>query len=161
VDPPQTGCEARVTSAIERRLDEVRRGIRRVDVDAAVRLRDAGALFVDTRPEWQRREFGTIPGAILVERNHLEWRIDPTSAHRHPAAERHHGPIVVFCQEGYSSSLAVASLADLGVPDVHDLEGGYEAWAAAGAPVSRGATGRSARTAAAAPPGPQDSLKPS
>ncbi len=98
----------------------------------AWRLRGAGALFVDTRPEGQRREHGTIPGAVEIERNHLEWRLDPTSEFRHPAVIGHAGPIVVYCQEGYSSILAVSTLVALGVPDVHDLGGGFEAWAAAG-----------------------------
>ena len=67
----------------------------------------------------------------------LEWRLDPTSSHRHPAAVGHRGPIIVFCQQGYASSLVVASLADLGVPDVHDMAGGFEAWVAAGLTIQR------------------------
>jgi rhodanese-related sulfurtransferase len=124
-----------MTSAIERHLEEVRRGISILTPDAAAELRSRGALLVDTRPVAQRDEFGQIPGAIVIERNVLEWRLDPTSDHRHPAVAEHHGPIVVFCQEGYSSSLAVASLAALGVPDVHDLAGGFAAWSAGGLPV--------------------------
>jgi rhodanese-related sulfurtransferase len=124
-----------MTSAIERHLEEVRRGISIVTPEAAAELRSSGALLVDTRPVAQRTEFGQIPGAVVIERNVLEWRLDPTSEHRHPAAIDHRGPIVVFCQEGYSSSLAVASLTALGVTDVHDLGGGFSAWAAAGLPV--------------------------
>ncbi len=124
-----------MTSSIDRHLEEVRRGISILTPDDAAERRAAGALFVDTRPVAQRAEFGQIPGAVTIERNVLEWRLDPTSEHRHPAAIDHHGPIVVFCQEGYSSSLAVASLAALGVPDVHDLAGGFAAWTAAGFPV--------------------------
>jgi len=124
-----------MTSAIDRHLEEVRRGISILTPHAAAELRAAGALLVDTRPVAQRAEFGQIPGAVVIERNVLEWRLDPTGEHRHPAAIDHHGPIVVFCQEGYSSSLAVASLAALGVPDVHDLAGGFSAWTAAGLPV--------------------------
>jgi rhodanese-related sulfurtransferase len=124
-----------MTSAIDRHLEEVRRGISIVSPHDAAALRAAGALLVDTRPVAQRVEYGQIPGAIVIDRNVLEWRLDPTSEHRHPAAVDHRGPIVVFCQEGYSSSLAVASLTGLGVADVHDLAGGFSAWAAAGLPV--------------------------
>ena len=125
-----------MTSTIDARVAEVRTRISLVDAPTAHALQAAGALLVDTRPEAQRRAFGTVPGAIVVERNVLEWRFDPTSEHRHPAAVGHTGPIVVFCQEGYASSLAVASLADVGVPDVHDLAGGFAAWEAAGLPVT-------------------------
>jgi rhodanese-related sulfurtransferase len=124
-----------MTSSIERHLEEVRAGISILTPDAAAELRTAGALLVDTRPVAQRAEFGHIPGAVVIDRNVLEWRLDPTSEHRHPAVIDHHGPIVVFCQEGYSSSLAVASLVALGMADVHDLAGGFSAWAAAGLPV--------------------------
>ena len=123
-------------SNIDRLLESVRARISVVDSSTASALRDGGALFVDTRPVSQRCEFGEIPGAIAVERNHLEWRLDPTSTHRHPAAIDHAGPIVVFCQEGFSSSLAVASLGDVGVTDVHDLAGGFQAWREHGLPTT-------------------------
>jgi len=126
-----------MTSAIDRHLEAVRRGISILTPSEAAELAARGALVVDTRPVAQREEFGQIPGAVAIERNVLEWRLDPTSEYRHPAAVDHRGPIVVFCQEGYSSSLAVASLTALGVPDVHDLAGGFSAWAAAGLPVER------------------------
>lgn len=106
-------------------------------MEAAARLRDAGALVVDARPFELRREHGVVPGSIVIDRNVLEWRLQPSGEHRHPAVAAHDGPIVVLCQQGYSSSLAVASLVELGVPDVHDLVGGFEAWAAAGLPVER------------------------
>jgi len=126
-----------VTSRIDRRLAAAASRISRVDVATAAELRDRGALLVDTRPESQRRRFGMIGGAVPIERNHLEWRLDPTSAHRHPAVVGHDGPIVVYCQEGYSSILAVESRTDLGVPDVHSLIGGFAAWLAAALPVER------------------------
>ena len=90
---------------------------------------------MDTRPIAQRRQFGEIPGSVVIERNVLEWRLDPASPHRHPAATDHDRTIVVLCQEGYASSLAVASLRGLGLRDVHDLAGGFAAWARAGLPV--------------------------
>lgn len=129
-----------MTSAIDRLVDAVRSRISLVDPATAAALQADGALLVDTRPAAQRIEFGEIPGAVAIERNHLEWRLDPTSDARHPVAADHRAAIVVFCQEGYSSTLAVGSLADLGVPDVHDLAGGFAAWAAAGLPVERSVT---------------------
>jgi rhodanese-related sulfurtransferase len=122
-------------SAIDRLVEEVRSRISVVTPETAYRLQSDGALLVDTRPEWQRRKFGGLPGAVTIERNHLEWRLDPTSHFRHPSAVGHVGPIVVVCQEGYSSVLAVGTLQELGVPDVHDLAGGFDAWVAAGLPT--------------------------
>jgi rhodanese-related sulfurtransferase len=126
------------SSAIDRHLAEVRAGISVIDPNCAAELRDAGALMVDTRPVAQRHEFGEMPGAVVVDRNVLEWRLDPTSPHRLDVIQRADQPIVVFCQEGYSSSLAVASLAGLGLTNVHDLAGGFEAWAGAGLPIVGG-----------------------
>jgi rhodanese-related sulfurtransferase len=127
-----------MTSAIDRRLAEARALIKSVAPSEAEALRSAGALFVDTRPREQRDEFGLIPGALVINRNVLEWRLDPTSETRDPTAAAHTGPIVVYCQQGYSSILAVAELQDLGVPEVYDLSGGFEAWSAAGLPVAAG-----------------------
>jgi len=125
-----------MTSAIDRRIAETRARIRTIDPEEARRLQQAGALFVDTRPREQRDEFGLIPGALVIDRNVLEWRLDPTSETRDPTAAAHTGPIVVYCQQGYSSILAVDELQSLGVPDVYDLTGGFEAWSAAGLPVA-------------------------
>jgi len=88
----------------------------------------AGALVVDTRSEAQRRRDGELPGAVVVERNVLEWRLDPTSDHRLADAGDYDRPIVVVCDEGYASSLAAASLQDLGLVNATDLEGGFQAW---------------------------------
>jgi rhodanese-related sulfurtransferase len=94
------------------------------DLDAAV---TAGALVVDIRPEVNRREEGEIPGAIVIDRNVLEWRLDPTSGHELPVA--HEGRrVVLVCNEGYASSLAAATLQDLGLAGATDLAGGYRAW---------------------------------
>jgi rhodanese-related sulfurtransferase len=125
------------TPAIDALIDDVRSRISVLDPIDAAALRTRGALFIDTRPVAQQAEFGCILGAIAIERNVLEWRLDPTSPHRHPTVAAHVGDIVVFCQEGYASSLAVATLADLGVADVHDLAGGFAAWAALGLPVHK------------------------
>jgi rhodanese-related sulfurtransferase len=125
------------TPAIDALVAGVRSRISVLDPIEAAARRTNGALFIDTRPVAQRVQFGGIPGAIVIERNVLEWRIDPTSDHRHPAVASHVGDLVVFCQQGYASSLAVGTLSDLGVPSVHDLAGGFAAWAAAGLPVER------------------------
>jgi rhodanese-related sulfurtransferase len=127
-----------MTSAIDRRLAEARALITSIAPSKAEALRAAGALFVDTRRREQRDEFGVIPGALVIDRNVLEWRLDPTSETRDPTAAAHTGPIVVFCQQGYSSILAVAELQGLGVPEVYDLSGGFEAWSAAGLPIASG-----------------------
>lgn len=101
-------------------------------------MKDAGALLIDIRPQFQRERWGLIPDALVIERNHLEWRLDRTGDWMHPTVAAHKGPIVVFCQEGYASILAVASLVDIGVSDVHELAGGFAAWTAAGLPVVAG-----------------------
>jgi rhodanese-related sulfurtransferase len=91
--------------------------------------------MVDIRTFEQRREHGVVPEALVVSRNVLEWRVDPTSPYHDPAVAVRRGPLIVMCQEGYSSSLAAATLQQLNVADATDLEGGFEAWAAAGLPV--------------------------
>ena len=96
----------------------------------------AGALLVDIRPVAQRRRDGEIPGALVVERNVLEWRLAPGSAHRLPDAGDPDRVVVVVCNEGYASSLAAATLRELGLTRATDLDGGIQAWIAAGLPVS-------------------------
>jgi rhodanese-related sulfurtransferase len=119
---------------IDELLRQARARLRRLTPqEAYVAWRD-GALLVDTRPEAHRRNEGTIPGAVVVERNHLEWRLDPRSDHRIPEADSADRLVVVVCDEGYASSFAAASLRDLGV-DATDLDGGFRAWLAAGLPV--------------------------
>ena len=90
-----------------------------------------GALVVDTRPLEQRSADGPVPGAVVVDRNVLEWRLDPTSPHRLPEVRDHDQEIVIVCNEGYSSSLAAATLRDLGLVRATDLAGGFQAWRAA------------------------------
>jgi rhodanese-related sulfurtransferase len=89
----------------------------------------AGALVVDIRPAVDRAREGVLPGAVVIERIHLEWRLDPTSPDRIPAAHADRRVIVV-CNEGYSSSLAASTLRRLGVHRATDLVGGYRAWRA-------------------------------
>jgi len=86
-------------------------------------------LIVDIRPAAQRAEEGEFPDALVIERNVLEWRLDPAGAHRIAEVNGFDQPVVVVCSEGYASSLAAASLADLGFQRVADLVGGFRAWA--------------------------------
>ncbi len=125
-----------VGPAVDRLLAEARRGFRRVSPQGAAAIADAGGLLVDIRPAAQRERFGEIPGALVIERNVLEWRLDPTSPDRHPAVTDTDRPMVVVCQEGYASSLAAASLQSLGLHWATDMEGGFEAWAADGLPIT-------------------------
>jgi rhodanese-related sulfurtransferase len=110
-------------------LDEARARIApRVTASELEAAAARGALIVDTRPLEQRDRDGELPGAIVVDRNVLEWRLDPTSANRLPQIEHHDHEIVIVCNEGYSSSLAAATLRDLGLGRATDLDGGFQAW---------------------------------
>ncbi|ONK10640.1 rhodanese-like domain-containing protein [Streptomyces sp. MP131-18] len=95
-----------------------------------------GAVLVDTRPEFQRAASGTIPGALIIERNHLEWRCDPASGASVPEAADRDVRWIVFCDEGYASSLAAASLRAIGLHRATDLDGGFQSWRHAGLPVT-------------------------
>ena len=88
----------------------------------------AGAILIDTRPIGQRQRDGDLPGAIVVDRNVLEWRLDPTSPYRLPFATDADARLIIFCNEGYSSSLAAATLQELGLRFATDLVGGFQAW---------------------------------
>lgn len=94
------------------------------------RLVADGALVVDTRPESYRREEGELPGAVVVERNVLEWRLAPDGEHRLPEAGDPDRVVVLVCNEGYASTLAAVALRRLGLPRATDLDGGYRAWKA-------------------------------
>jgi rhodanese-related sulfurtransferase len=109
--------------------------LHRLEPAQAYVLQRNGGVLVDIRPHAQRQAEGGIPGALVVERNHLEWRFDPRSDDRLPIADRYDLPVVVFCSEGYTSSLAAAALQELGLWRATDLAGGFSAWAAEGLPV--------------------------
>jgi histidine ammonia-lyase len=117
-------------------LAQARAGLRRLSPEETAAAVRRGALLVDIRPDAQRVAEGAIPGALVIERNVLEWRLDPVSAARIPAAVDHDVEVVVFCSEGYTSSLAASSLQDLGLRNATDLDGGFQAWMRAGLPVS-------------------------
>lgn len=123
---------------MEAALAAAREGVRRLspqEVPAAVA---AGALLVDTRTSEQRRDQGELPGALVIDRTVLEWRLEPAGRWRIREMSGSHLQVVVACRQGYSSSLAVASLRAIGLPRATDIEGGVEAWLAAGLPVHHG-----------------------
>jgi rhodanese-related sulfurtransferase len=120
---------------IDELLVTVRARIERIhpaDVPARVA---AGALLVDTRSWEQRSRDGAVPGAVVVDRNVLEWRLDPASPHRMPQVTGYDTEVVVLCNQGFSSSLVADTLRALGLTRTVDLIGGFEAWVAAGLPT--------------------------
>jgi rhodanese-related sulfurtransferase len=125
-------------ASVDELLADARSRLTRIHVDDVAEALAAGERLVDIRPAWQRELEGEIPGALVVERNHLEWRLHPRSDARLPQAVAGQRWIVV-CSEGYTSSLAADALNSLGVPAT-DLVGGYRAWQAAGLPTSRTVT---------------------
>jgi rhodanese-related sulfurtransferase len=119
-------------------LAQARGRLKRLGPQQAYDAMRAGALLVDIRPQAQRAAEGELPGALVVERNVLEWRLDPASDARLPEAGDYRRPVIVVCSEGYASSLAAASLQDLGLVNATDLAGGFRAWAGSGLPVTPG-----------------------
>ncbi|MDQ0840385.1 rhodanese-like domain-containing protein [Streptomyces sp. V1I6] len=122
--------------SIDEHLARVRAGLDRVGPKEACTAAADGALPVDIRYAELREHDGLIPGALVIERNELEWRLDAQGSHRVPQATGHDLRIVVICNEGYASSLAAASLHQLGLYRATDLVGGFQAWRAAGLPVT-------------------------
>ena len=118
-------------------LAEARTRIGRLSPDQALQALADGALLVDTRSADLRRETGVIPGSVHVPLSVLFWRLDPSSGYDDPALSDLTRPVILVCAHGYSSSLAAATLRDLGFARVGDVIGGFEAWAAAGLPVER------------------------
>ncbi|MFF8957262.1 rhodanese-like domain-containing protein [Streptomyces sp. NPDC014894] len=129
------GREDRI--GVDELLERVREGLDRVDAGQAFAEASAGALLVDIRYAALRDRDGLIPGALVVERNELEWRLDPLGSHRAPQAVSHDLRVVVICNEGYASSLAAESLRRLGLRRATDLIGGFQAWKEAGLPVEK------------------------
>lgn len=122
-------------ASLERLLRHARSRLARLAPNEAHDAVTHGGLLVDIRPEFQRRRDGEIPGAIIVERNHLEWRLHPESSARIAEATDVHRHWIVICDEGYSSSLAAATLQLIGLHRATDVAGGFQAWRAAGCPV--------------------------
>lgn len=123
---------------VEELLEEARSRIDRLTPAQAHEATAQGATIVDIRPAWQRAVDGEVPGSLIVERNHLEWRLHPASDSRLASAQASHRWIVL-CTEGYTSSLAAASLRSLGI-DAADVDGGIRAWRRAGLPIAAGPT---------------------
>ena len=116
-------------------LERARRDLVRVEPGQAATELAGGALLVDIRPADQRSSGGDIPGAIVINRNVLEWRLAPDSEWRIDAVAGPETRVIVLCNEGYSSSLAAATLKELGLMNATDVIGGFQAWKAAGLPV--------------------------
>ena len=125
-----------IVSTLDRLLARARARLTRLEPHAAWDAVQQGAILVDTRPEFQRRADGEIPGAIVIERNHLEWRLHPQSDWRIPEAVDADVQWIIFCDESYASSLAAAMLQMIGLRRATDLAGGFKAWRTAGLPVS-------------------------
>ena len=124
-------------AGVDAMLDDARSRLVRVDAETAYRETLAGALLVDIRPAAQRAAEGEVHpavGPLVIERNVLEWRLDPRSDARLPEAS-YDARVLVLCQEGYTSSLAADSLRGLGL-DATDVVGGFAAWRAAFLPVA-------------------------
>lgn len=118
-------------------LSSARSQLTRLSPAEAFELSTDGAVLVDIRTETQRGRDGEIPGAFIVSRNILEWRLDPASEHRDPALARRGHRVILICNEGYQSSLAAATVRRFGV-DATDVIGGARAWRAAGLPMQPG-----------------------
>ncbi len=117
-------------------LADARASLDRVTPEQARRAAAGGALLVDIRPSEQRTRDGEIPGALVIDRNVLEWRMDPRGAHRVPEVTSDDQVVMIVCNEGYASSLAARSLQQLGLHRATDVIGGFGAWKAAGLAVT-------------------------
>jgi rhodanese-related sulfurtransferase len=126
------------TRGVQALLAQARTGMQRLTPHRVVAAVRGGALLVDTRTETQRWEQGELPGALVIDRTVLEWRLDPASTARIPEATGYDLAVIVVCRQGYSSSLAAASLRAVGLHRATDMVGGMEAWLAAGLPVDDG-----------------------
>jgi rhodanese-related sulfurtransferase/predicted metal-dependent enzyme (double-stranded beta helix superfamily) len=125
------------TLNIEQILSAARTRLRRLSPEEAYEaMVNTGATLVDIRSEDRRATEGRIPGALIIERNVLEWRFDPASSARLPVATGHDIQVIVFCSEGYTSSLAAIALQDLGLYRATDVIGGFQEWKVSGLPVT-------------------------
>jgi len=121
--------------SVDELLELARRRFSRLTPSGAEQAAARGALIIDIRCACQQQRDGLVPGAIGIERNVLEWRADPRSPWRDPRLARCRGPLILMCAQGYQSSLAAASLHDLGVTNATDVIDGFEGWRDAGLPV--------------------------
>ena len=116
-------------------LAAARARLERLSPEAAAAAAREGAVIVDIRSETQRARDGLVPGAVHHPRNVLEWRMDPSSGHNDPAVGGLERRVIVMCDAGYASSLAAATLREIGFARAADLDGGFQAWRGAGLPV--------------------------
>jgi rhodanese-related sulfurtransferase len=126
---------------VDQLLERARARLIRVDAARAAEELAGGALLVDIRPADQRAAQGEIPNATVIDRNVLEWRLDPASPTHTPEVVDHDRRIILICAEGFQSSLAAANLRDMGLVNATDVIGGFEAWTAAGLPTLPAARG--------------------
>lgn len=117
------------TPAIDKLLDDIRSHLPHRPQPAELgAIQDAGGLVVDIRPSELRTRDGEMPGALVVDRNVLEWRLDPTSPNRLPEVTGPDQPMVIVCDEGYASTLAADTLQRIGLQEATDLDGGFQQW---------------------------------
>jgi len=134
--PAEVGAPVVGRRTVNDLLEEARARLDRLEpADAHRAVLDDGAILIDTRCADLRRETGMVPGSIHVPLSVLYWRLDPASGHDDPRLSDPAARIVLLCAHGYSSSVAAATLRDLGFDRATDIVGGFEAWAAAGLPV--------------------------
>ncbi len=136
---------------IDEILDSARARLVRLTPREAFAEVAAGGMLIDIRPASQRAREGEIPGSTIVERNHLEWRLDPCSDARLPWVAGYDHRVIVFCEDGYTSSLAAAALLDLGLYRATDMTGGFRVWVAEGLPWAPAAAGAATIAPGAAP----------
>jgi rhodanese-related sulfurtransferase len=125
---------------IDELLAAARSGLHRLTPAQALEATRSGATLIDIRADSQVARDGTIAGALVIARNVLEWRLDPDSQHRHRQAPLLADRVILLCDEGYQSSLAAATLQQMGFTHATDVDGGFQAWHQAGLPVQRATT---------------------
>ena len=123
-------------TTIDDLLEDARARLTRVEPIDALAARQRGATIIDIRSDSQIAEDGSVPGALVISRNVLEWRLDPASRYRHPQAPDLGDHVILMCDAGYQSSLAAVTLQQLGFGRATDLVGGFQAWRAAGLPTA-------------------------
>jgi len=127
-------------TTIDELLADARRQLNRLDPAGALHAMRSGAVLIDIRSDSQIAAGGTIAGALVIPRNVLEWRLDPAGQYRHPNAPQLGDHVILLCDEGYQSSLAAATLQQLGFVRATDVEGGFQAWRAAALPIEQPTT---------------------
>ena len=124
-------------TTIDQLLASARGRLVRLDPAAALAAIRAGATLIDIRSETQIAHEGVVPGALVIARNVLEWRLDPASEYHDRQSPHLDDHVILMCDDGYQSSLAAATLQELGFARATDLDGGFQAWRAAGLPIRR------------------------